>query len=160
MMNAALEVLHKCNDVIVPSLFFLFGMHRGNAGCTEHFFGHFRIQRVAVTQADPRKQTAGKQIVNDRVDPFPMVDAFFGFGARPAGLNANPLDAECRNLVVSLFGVEYAAVELFKAEAHAGGLHFGRMLRNYFSDRNQMFHEKIPLFFWIILFQRDRLSYR
>ena len=135
----------ECGDIIVPRLFLLSGMDRGAADCTENLGGAGVIKPVSVTETDPRLQTAPEQIVDDAVDPLPVIDSLFSLRPCPAGLDADPFDTELCDLVIRLFRIEHPAVEFFKSESDRrlpdliGGNSF------HCSDTFQIIHRCISL---------------
>lgn len=50
------------------------------------------------------------KIVDDVIEPFEIIDAFFLFRAGPSGLKSYPLDAESGDFVVCLRRIEDGAI--------------------------------------------------
>ena len=135
---------HQGGNVTLPRPLLLFAPDRRTADGAEHLRRFLVVERIAVAETDPRLQAATKQIPDDVVEPGEIVDAGLFLRPRPAGLDANPFDAEGGDLVVRLFRVEHGAIELLKPEPEGGLLHLRGVHRFDGTDFCETIHDKLP----------------
>ena len=133
-------MLGYCLDVVEPGIHCLFGIDGGAANGTEYHLGKGGVERVAVAQAEPGLHAASGEIVYNIIKPRKVIHAFFFFGSLPARLQADFFDADARDLIIGLFGIEYGAVELFKADTDLGKGNIKRIFLRELSCVDESFH--------------------
>lgn len=122
--NPSPVVPHGCTHIVRPARAFLCAPDRGTADTAEIGCGVRGIQTVAVAEAEPGLNPAPQEIVDDVIEPGKIVNAAHGFGSCPTGLQSCPLDPDCGDFVICLFGREDAAIQFFKPDPDGGGGNF------------------------------------